>query len=485
MILPVLLAIIPSLYHYSNNVAKLTLLSLSRMLVFNTVLAIVVYFVLMVFNHFQAIKAANATFIFLIFFNIYGLVYRYLLHLDVIRIKHYTFLPLMLMLAIYSILFITKVENSISDNIWKNLVLVFGILVLFNLINIVPAEVKRLKSDIATASSDTQDKLLIANDSPDIYYIILDEFAGFQAMREYWHYRDVDNFVNFLKDRDFFVAEESHGSSIDTLHQMATRLNYQEYPIGEEYIQTYFNDIADNQVMRDLKSRGYTTLVFDETNMGYSSAKSIRADYLYEYGSSSIPQSDIGKYRFSFDEFGELVIDNTMLYAVSQKYKINSPLVSQHNNMISFTVDNIVNRKVPSPKFVYVHLLLPHAPFVFNQNGVVPDNEHFANWNYYLDNYIFAIKVAEAMINNILSEADLKNPPLIILQSDHGARNHLTPLEGSAILPNYPEDFKTLILYALYMPGYDYSSLSQDINPINTFPIVFNYLFHTNIALMK
>jgi len=220
--------------------------------------------------------------------------------------------------------------------------------------------------------------------------------------------------------------------------------------------------------------------------MGYPSSKSIYADYLYEYGSSAIPQSRKSEYGFYFDEFGELVVDNTMLYAVSQKYKTNSTLVNQHSNMVSFTVDNIADKKLVSPKFVYVHLLLPHAPFVFNPNGsITPDNDHFANWNYYLNNYIFSIKVAETMINNILSASDPKNPPIIILQSDHGARNHLNAQEGSAILPNCPENLKTLILYALYMPGYDYSSLHQNINPINTFPIVFNYLFNAHIALRK
>jgi hypothetical protein len=89
------------------------------------------------------------------------------------------------------------------------------------------------------------------------------------------------------------------------------------------------------------------------------------------------------------------------------------------------------------------------------------------------------------MITKIFAVADPQHPPVIILQSDHGARNHLTDNEGSAILPNYPEEYKTLIMYALFLPGYDYSGLPQDIDPINTFPIVFNHLFDANIALTK
>jgi hypothetical protein len=96
---------------------------------------------------------------------------------------------------------------------------------------------------------------------------------------------------------------------------------------------------------------------------------------------------------------------------------------------------------------------------------------------------MYAIRVAESMVDNILSQADPERPPVIILQSDHGARNKKTGSPDSVILENYPEEYKTSILFALYMPGYDTSSLPQDVDPINTFPIVFNYLFNANIPL--
>jgi hypothetical protein len=485
MALPILLAVVPSLYHYGNNVEKLNLSNLSRMLVFNVGLAILVYVVLMALNRLQAIKAANATLVFLLFFNVYGLAYRYLMYVDVVRMKHYTFLPLIGMATIYSILFITKVKHTISVEIWKNLILVVSVLALINFVKIIPGEINKRQNDITFTALSQTEELRLTERSPDIYYIVLDEFAGFQAMREYWQYEGVNDFVSFLKNRGFFVAEESHSSSTSTLHEMATRLNYQEYPSEETSLRTYFSDIADNRVMRYLKSRGYSTVVFDETNMPYSAAKSVKADYLYEYDSPSVPEGQRGEYGFYFDEFGELVVDNTMLYAFSQNYRRNNRVVSKHNSMISFTVDHIASKEAPSPKLVYVHLMLPHFPFVFDRNGDITDHDQPTNWNHYLENYIYSITVAEAMINNILTEANVNNPPVIILQSDHGARNHLTAREGSAILPNYPEEFKTLILFALYLPGFDYSSLPQDIQPINTFPLVFNYLFEENMPLMK
>jgi hypothetical protein len=237
--------------------------------------------------------------------------------------------------------------------------------------------------------------------------------------------------------------------------------------------------------MSYLKSHGYATVVFDETNLVYPASVSIRADYLYEYGASSISADGEGFYELYFDEFGELVIDNTMLYAFSAEYKKNNPTLSQHRDMIYFTIDHIVDTQITSPKFVYVHLLLPHPPFIFSRSGEIADYGRIANWNYYIDNYLFSIKVAETMIDNILSNTDSENPPVIILQSDHGARNRLANEAEGITLPDYPDEFKTLILNTIYLPGYDYSKLSQDMDPINTFPIVFNHLFDANISLIK
>jgi hypothetical protein len=484
-ILPILLSIIPTLYHYSNNVKNLTLLNLSRMLIFNVIVAILVYLVCLMFTKSKPVRAAIMAFVFLIFFNIYGLLYRFLIDFDVVRIEHYVLLPLVILLALYSMFFMSNLKDPASVNLWKSLALISSVLIVFNLINIVPAEAGRLrKKDVKATSLETVALPSPVKASPDIYYILLDEFAGFDAMREYWKYDGVDDLVKFLEERGFFVAEASHGSSTDTLREMATRLNYQEYPPGPQK-QTFFDDRADSRVMRYLKSRGYTTVAFDELKMAHPAATTIEADYLYEFGTSAIPLAETPGYGLYFDEFGELVVDNTMLYAISDWYKKNSPLISQHNSMISYTVEQVANKEIPSPKFVYVHLLLPHEPFIFNQNGEVIDNENFANWYHYLDHYIYTIKILEKIVGNILSEYDPENPPIIILQSDHGARNAPGNRKENVILENYPEEYKTLILNALLLPGYDYSKLPQDIKPINTFPIIFNYLFDDNIPLQK
>jgi hypothetical protein len=482
--LPVLLATYPSLFHYANNAHIVIFSSLERTLLLYSIIAFIFYVVFFCVMNGQATKAANASVVFLIFFNLYGIIYDYLYQQDVIQVYDFTLLPLVLLLAFYASLLITKVN---PERFWRISIFFLGVLIAFNVFKIIPIE-------IAKHTTLNQEKAIAAevvNESgeseyPDIYFIIFDEFAGFNSMRKYWNYQGVDDFGNFLRSKGFFVAEESHGSSIFTLEQMSERLNYQEYPSGKEYYSLYYDAVTNNRVMQYLKSLGYTTVVFDEKRFGFPAIPNMTADQSFEYDSINAPASTTNLGSL-FDDFGILVAENTMLRAFPlSSNKLLDPAFIKHQHMIYFTAGKISELDdVPSPKFVHAHLLLPHYPFMFSESGALNEPIDYYNWKYYLGNYKFTIKLAEKMVNDILQNANPAQPPIIILQSDHGVRNILVTARNGLQLENFPEEYKTDILNALYLPGYDTSQLSQDMNPINTFPIIFNHYFHTNIPLAK
>jgi hypothetical protein len=479
--LPLLLAVYPALFHYANNVVITLLPSLLQMLLFHSLLAISIYLVFLIFYRDQVARAAVAAFVFLVFFSSYGILYNYLLELDIVQMEHYSMLPLFILLAIYASRLTAQIKDSSLARLWTTLAFILVVLIIFNVIRIIPHELEKEQQTALAASVPAVSTSLPGETYPDIYYIILDEFSGFEPMRQYWNYQGVDDFKRFLENKGFFVAERSHGASKTTLYELATRLNYRDYPCCNK-VRTYFTVIADNQVMRYLKAKGYTTVTFDESQSVFPTDLPMQTDYNYTGAPGSIPPSTL------LDEFGILVINNTMLSAFSHIYEpyIVVPGLNAHKDMLFFTLDKMKDlNEVPSPKFVYVHLLLPHMPFIFDKNGLVIATTYNTDWNDYLGNYIFSIKYAEKMVANIFSQADQKRPPIIILQSDHGARNEIYYGNEETLLKNFPEEFKTSILFALYMPGYDTSSLPQDINPINTFPIIFNHLFNTEIPLAK
>jgi len=476
--LPLLMAVFPVLFLYGNNVTKLLLESLGRALLLYSALVIMIFGIACILFKGQVIKAANAAFVFLIFFNLYGIVYSFLIEKDLFWVDRYTLLPFFLLLAIYASWFATKLDPA---KFWNGAVLVIGALVVFNLVKIVPGEIQKQRmanEKEAVAQTDTSPNVKANNNYPDIYFIIFDEFAGFDTMRSYWKYQGVDDFVNFVKSKGFFVAENSHSSSIETLHQMVERLNYKEYPVVDsKNVNIYYNDINDSQVVRYLKSMGYTTVAFDETKYWFETYTAMPTDYSYLYDESN----KITGLGIFFDEFDALIAENTMLKIFENMdgvISVEPTFFEQHRKYIFFTANKIGQlSEVPSPKFVYVHLMLPHNPFMFDAKGNPVDNRFYQNWSYYPDQYKFTISIIEKIINNILQNSDPKRPPVIIIQSDHGARM------GGIILEGFPDDYKTNIMNIMYLPGFDISQLPQDMNPINTFPIIFNHLFSANIPL--
>jgi hypothetical protein len=483
-ILPVLLAVFPALFFYGNNVAKLLLPSLGRAVLLYFVVAVLILIMSGLLFKDQAVKTANASFVFLIFFQGYGVTYDFLIEKDWVRVEHYTLLPFLILCAIYASWMIGKASGA---TFWNAATVVMFVLVVFSLVKIIPGELVKqqiskeqrvLALENWPTSSTHEDR-----NYPDIYFLIFDEFAGFESMRNYWNYDGVEEFIAFAQSKGFFVAEKSRSSSTVTLHLMAERLNYKEFPVDIENVNMYYTDINNNRAVRFLKSQGYTTVTFDETSYWYETYTPMPADHAYLYdGLDTRTGLDV-----FFDDFGLLVAENTMLKPFEKLYRpisVESTFFDRHRNFIFFTAEKVGQlSEIPSPKFVHVHLMIPHNPFMFDADGKPVDPRFYQDWNYYLDQYKFTIDIIETMIANILQDADPARPPIIIIQSDHGARNIVA--QGGVALENYPEEYKTDILNMMLLPGFDTSQLRQDMNPINTFPLIFNHYFGTTIPIVE
>ncbi|MBM4387722.1 MAG: hypothetical protein FJ088_08285, partial [Deltaproteobacteria bacterium] len=149
------------------------------------------------------------------------------------------------------------------------------------------------------------------------------------------------------------------------------------------------------------------------------------------------------------------------------------------------------------PIFVFAHIVSPHPPFVFGENGErtdFPETYNFHDGSYlirdgglsrdeYVEGYrsqlVFVNSRIKDVLNAILSNAARKK--IVILQSDHGP--------GSMLEWENPDnqDFRErmFILNAFYFPDGDYSRLYKDISPVNTFRAVFNQFFGTELPLLE
>ena len=469
-------------FHYANNASIVSLSSsLSVILIFPAIgfLIFIIYHELL---SWEAHQAALGAFIFLLFFLTYGSFFDWLLKIDLITIKHYSVLPVVIIVAFSISKIVKNVNAQVAGKLWSILSVVVLCLIIFNLIRIIPVEIR--KAQLNTVNSK-ENKSVLENSGktmnyPDIYYIILDEGAGFNVIREYFNYEKIDDFVEFLDEKGFYVAEESKTTSTNTLEVMAERLNYEEYP-GDKDQLFYFDKITDNKTVRYLKDKGYSFSVLNQMggSFGYPNMPQLEADFQLE-SDENLNESNIG---FSYG-LVRMIIEPTMLKSIFNEYNFPRPVYENHASQIFYVMDKIGNiNEVDEPKFVYIHLLLPHRPFMFSADGKIIEYKNFNNWNYYLGNYIFSINVAEKMITNIIKNSEKNKMPVIILQSDHGARNIKNNEPDLVVLGDYPDKNRYDIINSVLIPNCGSAQLSQDLDPINTFPIVFNCLFDENIPL--
>jgi hypothetical protein len=155
------------------------------------------------------------------------------------------------------------------------------------------------------------------------------------------------------------------------------------------------------------------------------------------------------------------------------------------------TTRQIAHRK--GPFILFTHFFTPHMPATFTENGDYPGTpSRFDNFDVqYCDpgkeemlrSYLAQMEYMDRQILDVIDYIlELsKQPPIIILQGDHGNRFKISnerPIEEAA-----PELYS--ILNAMYLPGCDYSQLYPSISSVNTFPVIFNHYFGTDIPLLE
>ena len=118
---------------------------------------------------------------------------------------------------------------------------------------------------------------------------------------------------------------------------------------------------------------------------------------------------------------------------------------------------------------MYVHLIMPHSPYLFDKDGLRirhglgRNDDHPAD---YLGQLIYENSLITNAVAGILKNSE--TPPIIILQGDHGYR----ALPG----PHQAQEAAT-ILNALCLPGSEADWFYPGLTPVNTFRLIFNHYF--------
>jgi len=318
---------------------------------------------------------------------------------------------------------------------------------------------------------------------PDIYFIVVDGYSRADMLQEMFHF-DNTPFLQNLVNKGFFVVPKSTSNYVWTMNSIATTLNMKYLDELAEEMGVEGKDrkpikdlIIHNEVMRLLKGYGYQVVVVSSS--GFSTTLEIPADrHIY--------------YRYSLSEFQNHLLNLTPVPVLLRRYsKWGGLQYEVHRNNMRFALDALSNlSNVPSPKFVYAHLHVPHAPFVFGAQGEpVTPHEPFAlrstlEGEEYIqghnDQITFLNKKMGEVVDRILESSE--EPPIIILQSDHGHRyllNPKSPKNPDKILKNAMSN-----LHISYLPDGGSELFYEDMNLVNTFRLIFNHYFDMDFPIL-
>jgi hypothetical protein len=193
-------------------------------------------------------------------------------------------------------------------------------------------------------------------------------------------------------------------------------------------------------------------------------------------------------YRGTLPEFSGLLLSTTAVDTVGKTLNLWGDELRTQYERVKYEFDWLGRvPQIEEPTFVFAHFLTPHPDYVFDKNGDYLALEESAGRSLetqYLDQLVATNNMVEACIDRIVSESDV--PPIIILQADEGP------------YPDFMKSFswdqsrgnnldlrvKSGILNAYYFPGADQSVFYPSITPVNSFRLVFNLYFGTNLEAL-
>ena len=313
-------------------------------------------------------------------------------------------------------------------------------------------------------------------DPPDVYYIVPDAYARDDYLLANYGF-DNEPFLESLEGMGFFIARCSQSNYAQSDLSLSSSLNLDHIEnLGEEYRPGIREKrgldhlILNSRVRSELESLGYSTVAF-ETGFFYTQLHD--ADYYYE-----LPKQGTLSEFFDFqgvNGFEAMLIQSSGARVLTDTATATGALTwalpdmnrprSIYRDRVLFVLDQLEHDRVPSlrgPKFVFVHLVSPHHPYVIDrEGGFVNRDTEVTDRSAYVDQLAYLNTRLEKVLKGIIDNSNTE--PIIVLQADHG---NLPP----------PEE-RMAILNAYYLPEGGFKHLYESITPVNTFRTIFDVYF--------
>jgi hypothetical protein len=325
----------------------------------------------------------------------------------------------------------------------------------------------------------------VPEELPDIYLIILDMHTSDAALQFLTGYED-QTFSDALRDSGFYIAACSTSNYPVTIFSITSELNmdYVQNITDSRDTRVLYQFMQNSRVQRTLQEAGYHTYAFET---GYKYTDLVNADEFYSPADTALAlltYPGVSPFESLILQVsgGKILYETREQLSKRMQYLIDAPYV-EYRDRILYTLDTLPGlAETPGPKFVFTHILAPHDPFVFDEDGNTAfrktpftlDQDPEYDWKSYSTAYIKELQYLHKRILEIVSELQTNSrvQPIIIIQGDHG------------IPRTWINDTQYEIYNAIYTGGQPLEGVYSSISPVNSFRLIFNQFFGTDYELL-
>lgn len=313
---------------------------------------------------------------------------------------------------------------------------------------------------------------------PPIYFIVLDEYCGSDALQQYFNY-DNSRFENFLQSEGFHVNRHTNSNYLLTVVSVSSILNMD-----------FIHELGPASASNHFGYRKAVRLVSQNAVMNFMTAQGYRiSNYSYLQLPGAPPVFKAGYLPGETD----LITNKTLYSRIADN--LNRVLATRFRNekllrredefyirnneaMIKGVLKEAVRPKT-QPAFTYLHLMMPHDPIAFDSlgrritpfraRGRYPQKERD---DAYLQYLVYTNKRMQQFVHELKKAT--KGEAVIVLMSDHGYRH--IPVKTNLTWQNFN---------AVYLPGGNYNKWYDGISNVNQFRVLLNTAFGQQLPMLK
>lgn len=303
----------------------------------------------------------------------------------------------------------------------------------------------------------------------DVYLIVLDGYAGKDQLSGQFQFSNT-SFLNRLEQMGFRNFESCNSNYNYTPYSIASLLNMdyldsvQTIDFRKSGNRYALERINDSKVVSLFKAMGYE--IQNHSVFRLDGHESITGTAFMPSDTKLITSSTLAS-RFEKDVMLVLALkydwDWYLSHSIYRVYKQNKKLldVTRHLTM---------GKKV-LPQFVYLHLLMPHHPYFFKEDGTMRSFDELKQQSIEdKDAYLSYLKYTNHIVLDLVQfiRGNSPKPPVILLVSDHGYRYQLQHL---------PKTYHYSSLMSVYLPSGSSSRYRDSLSNVNLFRQFFNNEF--------